>query len=256
MCMNIGNGNIEKMKENPMKRNVYIDFLAYYGIGSAHPGGFTLTKQLLAKLPLQHDASVLEIGCGTGRTAAYMHKEFGYKVTAVENNEIMIQKAKDRWLQNQLPIELIQGSAEQLPFSDKKFHLVLGESVLAFTNKEQSIPECYRVLQKNGKLVVIEMIIENHISREEEDNILKLYGMKQLLTENEWVHLFQKANFKRIKIGGGGTVAETIAGQNEQPEWNLSQFIPDELYDAWVQHEQVLHMYQHVLGHRVFICEK
>ncbi|MBJ3791571.1 class I SAM-dependent methyltransferase, partial [Bacillus sp. OA1] len=26
-----------------MKRNTYIDFLAYYGIGSAHPGGFTLT---------------------------------------------------------------------------------------------------------------------------------------------------------------------------------------------------------------------
>lgn len=35
-----------------MKRNTYIDFLAYYGIGSAHPGGFTLTKQLLAQLPL------------------------------------------------------------------------------------------------------------------------------------------------------------------------------------------------------------
>ena len=27
-----------------MGRNTYIDFLAYYGIGSAHPGGFTLTK--------------------------------------------------------------------------------------------------------------------------------------------------------------------------------------------------------------------
>ena len=43
---------IENLKENPMKRNTYIDFLAYYGIGSAHPGGFTLTKQLLAQLPL------------------------------------------------------------------------------------------------------------------------------------------------------------------------------------------------------------
>ncbi|KFL81980.1 hypothetical protein TU69_02085 [Bacillus cereus] len=76
-----------------MKRNTYIDFLAYYGIGSAHPGGFTLTKQLLAQLPLRQGANVLEIGCGTGKTAAYMAKNFGYKVTAVEKNEIMIQKA-------------------------------------------------------------------------------------------------------------------------------------------------------------------
>ncbi|KFN03786.1 class I SAM-dependent methyltransferase [Bacillus clarus] len=239
-----------------MKRNIYIDFLAYYGIGSAHPGGFTLTKQLLAQLPLRHGANVLEIGCGTGRTAAYMTKEFGYKVTAVENNEIMIQKAKDRWLFEGLKIQLLQGKVEQLPCFDEKFELILGESILAFTNKEQSIPECYRVLQKNGKLVVIEMIIENHIAKEDEEKIVQLYGMKQLLMEKEWVHLFQKANFKRIIIGGGGTIAETIAGQVEQPEWNLSQFIPEELYDAWVQHEQVLHMYQNILGHRIFICEK
>ncbi|KEK22267.1 class I SAM-dependent methyltransferase [Bacillus gaemokensis] len=239
-----------------MKRNVYLDFLAYYGIGSAHPGGFTLTKQLLAQLPLRNGANVLEIGCGTGRTAAYMKKEFGCKVTAVENNEIMIQKAKDRWLFEKLNIELIQGNAEQLPFLDEEFEFVLGESILAFTNKEQSIPECYRVLQKNGKLVVVEMIIEKHITKEEEEKILQLYGMQQLLTEDEWVRLFQKESFERITIGGGGTIAETITGQMEQPEWNLSQYIPPELYDAWVQHEQVLHMYQHVLGHRIFICEK
>lgn len=91
-----------------MERNTYIDFLAYYGIGSAHPGGFTLTKQLLAQLPFRHGANVLEIGCGTGKTAAYMAKNFGYKVTAVEKNEIMIQKAKDRWSFEGLDIQLIE----------------------------------------------------------------------------------------------------------------------------------------------------
>ncbi len=252
--MNIA--NVEKMKESPMKRNVYIDFLAYYGIGSAHPGGFTLTKQLLEQLPLHREANVLEIGCGTGRTAAYMKKRFGCNVTAIENNEIMIQKAKDRWLQEQLPIELIKGNAEQLPFLNEQFDLVLGESVLAFTNKEQVIPECYRVLQKNGKLVVIEMIIEKHLTKEEEDKIIQLYGIKELQTETEWIDVFQMTKFKRITIVGGGTIAETVAGHMEQPEWNLSHFIPAELYDAWVQHEQVLQMYQHILGHRVFICEK
>ncbi|PFE05013.1 class I SAM-dependent methyltransferase [Bacillus cereus] len=239
-----------------MKRNIYIDFLAYYGIGSAHPGGFTLTKQLLAQLPLHREANVLEIGCGTGRTAAYMKKQYGYNVTAVENNEIMVQKAKNRWLQEQLQIELIQGSAEKLPLFDEQFDLVLGESVLAFTNKEQVIPECYRVLRKNGKLIVIEMIIEKHITKEEEDKIIQLYGIKELQTETEWIDLFQMEKFKRVTIVGGATIAETIAGQMEEPEWNMSQFIPTELYDAWVQHERVLHMYQHILGHRIFICEK
>ncbi|WP_459500142.1 class I SAM-dependent methyltransferase [Bacillus sp. C1] len=239
-----------------MNRNVYIDFLAYYGIGSAHPGGFTLTKQLLAQFPLRCEANVLEIGCGTGRTAAYMKKQYGYNVTAIENNEIMIQKAKNRWLQEQLSIEFMKGHAEQLPFLNEQFDFVLGESVLAFTNKEQAIPECYRVLRKNGKLMVIEMVIEKHITKEEEDKIIHLYGIKELQTETEWINLFQMAHFKRITIAGGATIAETIAGQIEQPEWNMSHYIPSELYDAWVQHEQVLRMYQHVLGHRIFICEK
>ncbi|MBE5106279.1 methyltransferase domain-containing protein [Bacillus thuringiensis] len=239
-----------------MKRNTYIDFLAYYGIGSAHPGGFTLTKQLLAQLPLRHGANVLEIGCGTGKTAAYMTKEFGYKVTAVEKNEIMIQKAKDRWLFEGLNIQLIQGNVEGLPCLSDSFELVLGESILAFTNKEKVIQECYRVLEKNGKLVVIEMIIERHIDKKEEEKIVQLYGMKELLTENEWIHLFKAANFKKIITAGGGTIAETVAGHVEELEWNVSSYIPGELYEAWVQHEQVLLMYQHILGHRIFICEK
>ncbi|KAA0763778.1 class I SAM-dependent methyltransferase [Bacillus sp. SH5-2] len=239
-----------------MRRNVYIDFLAYYGIGSAHPGGFTLTKQLLEQLPLRHEANVLEIGCGTGKTAAYMTKRFGYKVTAVEKNEIMIQKAKDRWMFEGLNIQLIQGDAEQLPCLNDSFEFVLGESILAFTDKERAISECYRVLQKSGKLVVIEMIIDTHIEKKEEGKITQLYGMKELLTEREWVQLFQKANFKRVKIAGGGTIAETISSYTEEPEWNVSSYIPNDLYEAWVQHEHVRLMYQHVLGHRIFICEK
>ncbi|MBJ8116476.1 MULTISPECIES: class I SAM-dependent methyltransferase [Bacillus] len=239
-----------------MKRNTYIDFLAYYGIGSAHPGGFTLTKRLLAQLPFRQGANVLEIGCGTGKTAAYMTKECGYKVTAVEKNEIMIQKAKDRWSFEGLNIQLIQGHVEQLPCLNDSFELVLGESILAFTEKERVISECYRVLQKDGKLVVIEMIIDRHIEKSEEETISRLYGMKELLTEIEWVQLFQKANFKRVTIAGGGTIAETISGYIEEPEWNVSSYIPNELYDAWVQHESVRLMYQHVLGHRIFICEK
>lgn len=239
-----------------MKPNVYIDFLAYYGIGSAHPGGFTLTKRLLAQLSLQREANVLEIGCGTGRTAAYMKKKWDCNVTAIENNEMMIQKATNRWLQEQLHISIVKGSVEQLPFLHEQFHLVLGESVLAFTTKELAIPECYRVLQRNGKLVVIEMVLEKPITKEAEQSILQLYGIKELLTEKEWIHVFKEARFKHISIVDGGTIAKTVAGQMEQPEWNMSQFIPAELYDAWVQHEQVLQTYQHVLGHRVFICEK
>ena len=70
MCTNYGWVNIciiENLKENFMKRNTYIDFLAYYGIGSAHPGGFTLTKQLLAQLPLDMEQMSLNSAAVRGK---------------------------------------------------------------------------------------------------------------------------------------------------------------------------------------------
>ena len=67
--------------------------------------------------------------------------------------------------------------------------------------------------------------------------------------------IISESKFKRITIAGGGTIAETISGYVEEPEWNVSSHIPNELYEAWAQHENVRLMYQHILGHRIFICE-
>lgn len=243
-------------KELHMKQYSYLDFLAAFGIGSAHPGGFTLTKQLLAQLSLGKHTNLLEIGCGTGRTASYIAKQYGSAVSAVEINETMIEKAKKRWDKDGVNIELIAGSVETLPFRDEMFHIVLGESILAFTNKRKSINECYRVLQYGGTLLVIELVIEQHLPMHEEKNILALYGMEQLLTAQEWITIFKQANFTTVRVLGGGTIAETISTHVEEPEWNISDFISQDLYNAWIAHEHTLHQYKHILGHRIFICQK
>ncbi|WP_242223591.1 class I SAM-dependent methyltransferase [Bacillus cereus group sp. BfR-BA-01380] len=239
-----------------MKQYSYLDFLAAFGVGSAHPGGFTLTKQLLAQLSLGPDTKLLEIGCGTGKTASYIAKQYGPVVCAVEVNDTMVQKARKRWNKDGVNIELIKGSAEALPFQDEAFHIVLGESVLAFTNKRKAIDECYRVLQRGGELLVIEMVTERHLSVHEEEQIIALYGMEQLLTEQEWIALFQESQFTTVRVVGGGTIAETISAHVEQPEWDISDFISQDLYEAWIAHEHILQQYKHRLGHRIFMCQK
>lgn len=239
-----------------MKQYSYLDFLAAFGIGSAHPGGFILTKQILAQLTLGPYTKLLEIGCGTGRTASYIVKQYGSMVSAVEMNETMIEKAKKRWNKDGVNIELIKGSVEALPFRDEVFHIVLGESVLAFTNKRKAIDECYRVLQRGGVLLVIELVAEQRLSVHEEAQIMALYGMEQLLTEYEWITLFQEAQFTTVHVVGGGTIAETISSHIEQPELDISDFISQDLYDAWIAHEHIVQQYKHRLGHRIFMCQK
>ena len=75
-----------------------------------------------------------------------------------------------------LDIQLIEGNVEQLPCLHDSFEFVLGESILAFTEKEKVISECYRVLQKDGKFVVIEMIIDRHIDKERKKKSLNYTG--------------------------------------------------------------------------------
>ena len=47
--------------------NDYLDLLAYFGIGGAHPGGFNLTQSILEAENIQPTEAVLDVGCGRGK---------------------------------------------------------------------------------------------------------------------------------------------------------------------------------------------
>ncbi|MCR1834683.1 hypothetical protein NSA56_09745 [Oceanobacillus caeni] len=46
--------------------NRYLDCLALFGVGGAHPGGLPLTKRILSKEEIDEKQSILDAGCGTG----------------------------------------------------------------------------------------------------------------------------------------------------------------------------------------------
>ncbi|MDG4656829.1 class I SAM-dependent methyltransferase [Ectobacillus antri] len=232
----------------------YIDFLALFGVGSAHPGGFALTKQLLTLLPLNSNTKVLDLGCGTGRTAVYIAKQYGCQVTALDYHPVMIEKAKRRILQENVNIELVHGNAEQLPFADESFDVIITESVIAFTNISRTLSQLYRVLRKRGYVAGTEMTIERPLYAQEYDHIRKLYGAAQYLTEQQWHEHFTKQGFQRVDVIHRDTVA--TAEYEWTSEWDISANISQSLYEIWEQHEKILALYGHVLGHRVFRCQK
>lgn len=50
----------------------YQDALAYYGVNGAHPGGLSLTKYLLQQERITSTTQLLDAGCGTGQTSAFI----------------------------------------------------------------------------------------------------------------------------------------------------------------------------------------
>lgn len=231
----------------------YIDFLAKFGIGGAHPGGFNLTKNMLSQEYITKDSSILDAGCGTGQTAAYLYQQYKAKVTGLEINPIMIEKAKDRFQRLQLPIHLVQGSIEEIPFEDHTFDYILSESVLAFVNKPKALKEFFRVLKKGGRLIANEMTINKNLSTQEEMEIKEFYAVDSLLFENDWKTLLKETGFNQIVMHPQQL---DLKGGNSEQEFNFSVNFEPELFMVLNKHGNMLVKYHDILSHRIFTCTK
>jgi ubiquinone/menaquinone biosynthesis C-methylase UbiE len=234
----------------------YLDFIALLGVGSAHPGGFSITKNILRNIGLSKKTKVLDAGCGTGKTAAYIAKTYGCFVTAIDNHPIMLEKAQKRFQMEKVPVKLLQANAERLPFQNQSFHLILSESVTSFTNIPATIREYHRTLKNKGIVIAIEMATERSLYEREVREIQSFYGNTDLLTEQEWIDKWKENGFPNIRVIGGGSIASVQGQYSAEPEFHVSQQINEEIYRLWSQHDYILRKYSHVLGHRIFVCSK
>jgi ubiquinone/menaquinone biosynthesis C-methylase UbiE len=96
--------------------------------------------------PVPAGTRVLDVGCGAGQTLAVAYPEletFGVDV------DIDALALGERIAPN---VRFASGRAEQLPFADAQFDLVIARVSLAYTEIRQSLSEINRVLTPGGRL--------------------------------------------------------------------------------------------------------
>jgi len=172
----------------------YHTLLARLGEGSAHPGGFQATKELIGQIGFKRGTKVLEAGCGTGRTACYL-ASLGCDVTAIDRNKDMIQKATRRAKISGLPVHIVQADAASMPFPDEMFDAVFTESVTAFTQGSTAIREYWRVLKPQGVLYDRELAFAITLTTEQKKKLQSFYGLHHMRTVPEWLKLISKSRF-------------------------------------------------------------
>ena len=97
----------------------------------------------------------LDIACGSGRFSLSLAKR-GICVVAGERYMVPIKKLQcsllgcEIWKKN---THILQIDAEHLPFHDKTYDCVLSIQTLSYTNAQQFISECNRILQCDGWLL-------------------------------------------------------------------------------------------------------
>jgi SAM-dependent methyltransferase len=234
--------------------NDYLDFLALFGVGGAHPGGLNLTKKILQKEGLTANTKILDIGCGTGQTAAHLLSKYQCEVTAIDKHPMMIEKAKNRLSALGYKLNLSQENAENLPYKNHQFDYVLSESVLSFTDCQNALKEMKRVLKKDGVLIAIEMTNEGNLTSVELDEIENFYGVQKILREEEWQKLMRKAGFSKVHIQKDDSI---LTGNEEDfysTEFQLSHGISQQYVSIFDQHEYLTQKYKNKLGFRIYRC--
>ncbi|MEH7355644.1 class I SAM-dependent methyltransferase [Neobacillus drentensis] len=112
-----------------------------------------IRKELLANAT----GSVLELGSGTGVNFSFY--ETAERVTAVEPSMHMIEHSIPKQKQSLVPIEVVQASAEDLPFESDTFDTVVATLVFCtIPNPEKAILEMKRVCKPGGKILLFEHV--------------------------------------------------------------------------------------------------
>ncbi|UTR11200.1 class I SAM-dependent methyltransferase [Evansella sp. LMS18] len=233
----------------------YTEMLAAYGVTNAHPGGGDFTDQLLKRLSVNEGMEVVEIGCGIGDTAKKLACSNKAKVTAIDMNRKMIEKARKRHAGVQ-GITWIEGCFMELNFPDKQFDLIIGESVLSFMDLENCLEKFSGLLKPGGKVCMLEPVYSGGLPEEILQEYKSFYGFKSLLSENEWKKLFSKYQFTSKDILYG----EDITGEPEEegtiPEFVLDMQLQQEHIETLEKHMELTNKYLAYFDYAYFIFEK
>jgi trans-aconitate methyltransferase len=116
----------------------------------------TWARELIAKLRLQGDERVLDLGCGDGKVTVAIAQQLPKgRVVGVDNSAAMIQLAQQQYPPDAFPnVEFCQMDARQLTF-DMAFTLVFSNAVLHWIDDHPAVLRgLYQSLQPGGYMLL------------------------------------------------------------------------------------------------------
>lgn len=96
---------------------------------------------------------VLDCGAGGDRPPLSLFYQYGYKTYGIEINEKQLVEAEKFCLENDMPLNIVDGDMRKIPFEDERFGFVYSYNAIFFMTKPDiatSMSEIIRVLKSGG----------------------------------------------------------------------------------------------------------
>ncbi|MBM3142251.1 MAG: methyltransferase domain-containing protein [Chloroflexi bacterium] len=191
-----------KKQSSPEKiselENSYFELQAYWGM-TKHMGGLKATEKLVELCHINQDNYVLVVGCGVGVTPCYLAKRYGCRVVGVDLSEKMVDRSKERakreGVKNRAEFRI--ADAQNLPFEDNLFDVVICESVNAFIeNKPRALSEYVRVIKPRGYVGLNEVTWLKTPPQELVAYLCRIMGAEFLTCNNGWKDLLEGSGLR------------------------------------------------------------
>ena len=170
------------------------------GMNFGHSG---LARWGLTKVEIAENATVLDIGCGGGRTLERLASlaRLG-KAVGIDYSEdsVAVARKKNQQLIVNGRVEIIHGSVSSMPFSDATFDCVSAvETYYFWPDIAADLTEVRRVMKPSGQLVIIAGMYRGSRFDKRNMRLIKAGGMR-CFSVQEFEEALQDAGFPAVAV--------------------------------------------------------
>jgi ubiquinone/menaquinone biosynthesis C-methylase UbiE len=151
---------------------------------SLDPVGREMLFDLVAEMGLSPDATVLDVGSGSGRRSIELARHLGVMVCGIEPSSHNLNTARHKLKEAgkahahlDQRVSFMSGTARNLPIADQSADLVWCRDVLCLVDPiAEAYAEFRRVLRPGGRVLVYQMFATNRLEPAEADWLLPVLG--------------------------------------------------------------------------------
>lgn len=153
--------------------------------------------QKLLLQTFEQNLTLLEIGCGSGRDASFMTKNY-FDITAIDGSKNMIEEAKK--IHPELSEKLFHKTLPNDLDFDKKFDGIYSIATLMHLSEKdlrKTILKIYDLLNQNGKLFMSVSLFRDDVDENGFDDKGRFF---LVFSFDKWINLLKNAGFKILEV--------------------------------------------------------
>jgi SAM-dependent methyltransferase len=122
-----------------------------------------MAERLVEAADLQSGHKVLDVASGNGNSALAAARRFG-EVTALDYVPMLLEEGRRRAEAEGLPVDFVEGDAEDLPFEDASFDVGISTLGIMFApNQDKAAEELLRVVKPGGTIAMANWVPDGYI---------------------------------------------------------------------------------------------